>query len=68
VQFFANPSGGDEGKKFIGQKRVTTNTEGKVTYAFCPSQKVGVGKTVTATATGPEGTSEFSAPRTVVSA
>jgi CSLREA domain-containing protein len=68
VQFFANPSGGDEGKKFIGQKRVTTNTEGKVTYAFSPSQKVGVGKTVTATATGPEGTSEFSVPRTVVSA
>jgi hypothetical protein len=68
VQFFANPSGGDEGKKLIGQKRVTTNTEGKVSFTFSPSQKVSVGKTVTATATGPEGTSEFSVPRTVVSA
>jgi CSLREA domain-containing protein len=68
VQFFANPSGGDEGKTFLGQKKVTTNSEGKVSFTFSPSRKVGVGKTVTATATGSEGTSEFSAPRTVVSA
>ena len=40
---------------------------GNVSFTFSPAQKVGVGKTVTATATGSEGTSEFSAPRTVVS-
>ncbi len=67
VQFFANPTG-NEGKKFIGQKRVTTNLEGKVSFTFSPAREVGVGKPVTATVTGPEGTSEFSAPRTVVSA
>jgi trimeric autotransporter adhesin len=66
VQFFANPSG-NEGKTFIGQKKVTTSSEGKVSFTFTPARKVGAGKTITATATGPEGTSEFSAPRTVVS-
>jgi hypothetical protein len=30
-----------------------------------PARKVGVGKTVTAAATGSEGTSEFSAPKIV---
>jgi hypothetical protein len=63
VQFFANSSG--EGKKFIGQKRVTTSSEGKVYFTFSPAQKVGAGQPVTATATGAEGTSEFSAPKTV---
>ena len=47
---------------------MTTNSDGKVSFTFSPSQKVGAGKTVTATATGSEGTSEFSTPRTVVSA
>ena len=64
VRFFSNPSG-NEGKKFIVQKKVTTGSEGKVSFTFSPALKVGVGKTVTATATGTEGTSEFSAPRTV---
>ena len=68
VRFFSNPSGGDEGKKFIGQKKVTTGKDGKVSFTFSPAQKVGVGETVTATATGSEGTSEFSAPRKVVAA
>ena len=66
VRFFANPSGQNEGKQFIGQKKVTTNSAGKVSFTFVPSRRVGAGKTVTATATGTEGTSEFSAPRTVV--
>jgi len=69
VQFFSNPSGTDEGKKFTGQKSVTTDGSGNATFSFSPAQKVGVGRTVTATATNPAGsTSEFSAPRTVVSA
>ena len=67
VRFFSNPSGTDEGKTFIGQKPVTTDASGNATFIFTPSQKVGVGRTVTATATGPAGnTSEFSAPRSVV--
>jgi hypothetical protein len=68
VQYFSNPSGGDEGKTFIGQEKVSTSADGKASFTFSPARKVGVGKTVTATATGSEGTSEFSAPRTVVSA
>jgi CSLREA domain-containing protein len=67
VQFFSNPSGTDEGKVFIGQKSVTTDGSGNVTFAFSPAQKVGLGRTITATATSPAGnTSEFSAARTVV--
>ena len=67
VQFFSNPSGTDEGKVFIGQKSVTTDGSGNVTFAFSPAQKVALGRTITATATSPGGsTSEFSAPRTVV--
>jgi len=69
VQFFSNPSGTDEGKKILGQKFVTTDGSGNATYSFSPAQKVALGRTITATATNPAGsTSEFSAPRTVVSA
>ena len=65
IQFFSNPSG-DEGQKFIGQKSVTTGAKGNATFSFSPAQQLGVGQTVTATATNPAGsTSEFSAPRTV---
>jgi len=68
VQIFSNPSGTDEGKKFMGQKSVTTDSSGNVTFSFSPAQKVGLGRTITATATSPAGnTSEFSAPRRVVS-
>jgi len=68
VQFFSNPSGTNEGKKFIGQKSVITDGSGNATFSFSPAQKVGLGRTVTATATNPGGnTSEFSAPRTVIS-
>jgi len=34
VQFFSNPAGGDEGKKFIGQKSVTTDGSGNVSFAL----------------------------------
>jgi parallel beta-helix repeat protein len=67
VQFFSNPSG-NEGKKFIGQKSVTTNGSGSVSFTFSPASKVAVGQTITATATDTSNnTSEFSAPRTVAS-
>jgi CSLREA domain-containing protein len=64
VQFFSNSSG-NEGKKFIGQKQVPTDADGKVTFSFSPNNAVRAGNKITATATGPEGTSEFSAPREV---
>ena len=74
VQFYSNPSG-NEGKKFIGQKFVTTDTSGNATFSFSPATAVTAGQTVTATATahpislGPSSgdTSEFSAPKTVAS-
>jgi hypothetical protein len=50
-------------KTFIGKKKVTTGSDGKAPFIFSPALKVGVGKTVTAT--GSEGTSEFSAPKIV---
>ena len=51
IQFFSNPSGTDEGKKFIGQKSVTTDGSGNATFTFSPSSKVAVGQQITATAT-----------------
>lgn len=65
VQFFSNPSG-NEGKVFRGQKNVTTDAQGNVTFSFATATAVPEGQTVTATATGAGGTSEFSAPETVV--
>jgi hypothetical protein len=69
IEFYSNPAGTDEGKKFIGQKSVTTDATGNVSYAFVPKTKVPVGQTTTATATnGSTGdTSEFSAPKKVAS-
>jgi CSLREA domain-containing protein len=68
VEFYSNPAGTDEGKKFIGQKSVTTDSSGNASYTFSPATKVPVGQTITATATnGTTGdASEFSAPRKVV--
>jgi hypothetical protein len=68
VQFFSNPSG-EEGKKFIGQKLVTTDPSGNVVFTFKPASKVATGQTITATATDASSgdTSEFSAPRKVAS-
>jgi CSLREA domain-containing protein len=67
IQFFSNPSGEDEGKTFLGQKKVTTNRQGKASFTFETSQPVRANN-VTATATDSSGnTSEFSAPRFVES-
>ncbi len=65
VQFFSNPADA-EGRRFVGQKSVTAGADGRVTFAFSPANAVPVGQRITATATGLEGTSEFSAPREVV--
>jgi hypothetical protein len=68
IEFFSNPSG-DEGKKFVGQKSVTTDASGNASFSFTPATAVSVGQTVTATATSDSthDTSEFSAPRKVTS-
>jgi hypothetical protein len=67
IEFYSNPSG-EEGKKVLGQKAVTTNADGIATFSFAPSQALPAGQRVTATATDAgRNTSEFSAPRTVVS-
>jgi CSLREA domain-containing protein len=67
VQLFSNPASTNEGKKFLGQKSVTTGADGKVSFAFEPAQAVKVGQAVTATATDPDGnTSEFSESLEVV--
>ncbi len=67
VQLFSNRLGTDEGKKFIGQKSVTTGADGKATFTKAINPAVPAGQTITATATDPGGnTSEFSAPKTVV--
>jgi hypothetical protein len=72
IEFYSNPSGDNEGRKFIGQKTVSTASDGKAAFTFTPATAVSVGRTVTATATNattgsPHDTSEFSAPRTVAS-
>ncbi len=64
VQFFSQSSG-DVGKRFVGQRQVTTDSDGRVTFTFRPTNAVAVGQKITGTATGPEGTSEFSTPREV---
>jgi parallel beta-helix repeat protein len=68
IQLFSNPSG-NEGKKFIGQKSVTTDGSGNRSFTFSPANAVAVGRTITATATRVStlDTSEFSAPRRVAS-
>jgi len=67
VEFFASPSG-NEGKKFIGNKAVSTDANGDVAFTFAPSQAVPARQKITATATNAveANTSEFSAPKAVV--
>jgi CSLREA domain-containing protein len=69
IQFFSNPEDTrDEGKKFIGQKRVTdTDGDGITFFTFKPVQRVKAGLFVTSTATKVAigDTSEFSAPKKV---
>lgn len=61
IRFFSNPPGfPPEGERYIGQKKVTTNAGGNVTFTFSTAQKVSNGRSITATATDPNGnTSEF---------
>ena len=66
LQFFSIPSGQDEGKKFLGQKKVETSRKGIASITFSSSEALAVGQAITATATGPGGnTSEFSVARSV---
>jgi trimeric autotransporter adhesin len=67
IEFFSNPSG-NEGKKFIGNKAVSTNSSGNVVFSFVFSQAVPAGQRITATATNvvDANTSEFSGSRPVV--
>ena len=58
IQFFSNPApnfptGFGEGETFLGEKTVTTNLEGKVSFTFATS--VTAGEVVTATATDASG-------------
>jgi hypothetical protein len=57
---------GDEGKTLLAKKTVTTNAEGNAPFAFSLGAALPAGRFVTATATGTDGTSEFSEPRQVV--
>ena len=67
IQLFSSPSGQNEGKRFVGQKSITTDGSGNATFTFSPASKVAVGQAITATATKTStgDTSEFSAPRRV---
>ena len=66
IEFFSNPDD-DEGKTFLDRRRVTTNEKGDVSSSFSPKRQVRSGATITATATGPDGSnSEFSVLRAVL--
>lgn len=61
IQFFQNPVLTGEGKTFLGQMNVTTNRKGKASFSYL-GPAIDTGQQVTATATGTDGTSEFSDP------
>jgi CSLREA domain-containing protein len=67
IEFYSNPADTNEGKKFIGEKSITTSVDGLRSFTFTPTTSVAVGQTITATATraSTHDTSEFSAPRKV---
>jgi hypothetical protein len=67
VEFYSSPSG-NEGKKLVASKAVSTDPSGNVAFSVVPSEAVAAGQRITATATNvvDANTSEFSAPRTVV--
>jgi hypothetical protein len=68
LEFFKSPPGGDEGETFIGQTMVSTDGTGLATFTFHPPRSAALDDRVTATATNANhSTSEFSAPRKVVS-
>jgi parallel beta-helix repeat protein len=66
LQFFSNPSNDNEGRRFIGQQSVSTNSNGVASINFSPARAVLVGQRITASATDSGGnTSEFSVSRQV---
>jgi hypothetical protein len=75
IQFYSNPSGANEGKRFIGAKPtfVHTDSSGDATFTFSPTTKVPAGQMITATAQAVNldashgDTSEFSVPTKVAS-
>ena len=66
VQFFSSPEGGDEGKTFLGSMSVPTDGSGDASFTFSTKMAIKLAQNITATATGADGTSEFSAPKKVV--
>jgi len=64
LEFFASreadPTGFGEGEQFLGVAQVTTDADGNGAFNVSLPTRA-VGRFITATATGPEGTSEFSA-------
>jgi hypothetical protein len=68
VEFYSNPAGTNEGKKFIGEY-VSVANRGFRSFTFSPDTAVSAGRTITATATrvSTGDTSEFSPPQTVAS-
>jgi hypothetical protein len=68
IEFYSNPKDTNEGKKFIGEKSITTSVDGLRSFTFTPATSVSVGQaiTVTATTNSTSDTSEFSSPRKVV--
>jgi len=69
IEFYANPKDTNDGKKFIGQKSVTTTVDGIRSFTFTPATAVSAGQGITATATREttRDTSESSAPTQVAS-
>lgn len=69
LHFYTNPRGGDEGKTFLVERTVRTNSSGRASFSFRSPTKVSLGKTITATATNVAArqTSRFSGRRTVTS-
>jgi hypothetical protein len=63
VEFFASrekdPSGRGQGETFLGERVVTTDGSGRAAFSFV-TPNAHLGELVAATATGPDGTSEFS--------
>jgi hypothetical protein len=67
LNFWDNPpSNPAEGKVFLGSIAVTTDPGGKASFTAQFNAALSIRDTVTATAAGPSGTSQFSAPLTVV--
>jgi uncharacterized repeat protein (TIGR01451 family)/CSLREA domain-containing protein len=63
-----DPSGNGEGKTSLGTFQVTTNASGNASFDHQFAMTSSLGDAITTTATGPDGTSEFSACQTVVKA